>query len=379
MGVLRLLLALVVVIAHSEPLFGWSATRLTGGRTAVQMFYVISGFYITLVLHQRYTGPGRYLRFMQNRFLRLYPSYAVVAISTLLIFWAFSWNSPGSVWPFEYWSKWGDSLSLGSLAAVVAANLLIIGQDMLMFFGVDPVSGSLYFTTDFAIETVPAYKFLFVPQAWTLGVELLFYLAAPLIVTRRMKTIFIVFTLGLVLRWYIMIRLGLQTDPWDYRFFPMELPLFLWGSLAYKVYAHFESRELLGRGIGTVALGLIFAGVLFNTELPKLLREGVLGLPIMCIALGPALPFLFHRTRHSQRDRWVGALSYPIYVVHLMVVMLLRQLEWTSNLGLSACVISILLALMLRKFAEAPVDRWRHKIPTPSESPVANRIGLAPV
>jgi peptidoglycan/LPS O-acetylase OafA/YrhL len=218
----------------------------------------------------------------------------------------------------------GDSLSPGSLAAVVAANLLIFGQDMLMFFGVDPGSGSLYFTADFAVETVPAYKFLFVPQAWTLGVELLFYLVAPLIVTRRMKTIFIVFTLGLELRWYIMIRLGLQTDPWDYRFFPIELPLFLWGSLAYKAYAHLEARKLLNRSVGATALGLIFAGVLFNTELPTMLREGVLGLPIMCIALGPALPFLFHRTRYSERDRWVGALSYPIYIVHLMVVMLLR-------------------------------------------------------
>lgn len=40
MGVLRLILALIVVIEHSEPLFG---LNFIGGKNAVQAFYVISG------------------------------------------------------------------------------------------------------------------------------------------------------------------------------------------------------------------------------------------------------------------------------------------------------------------------------------------------
>lgn len=360
MGFLRLCLALAVVVAHSEPLFGWDVTRLTGGRLAVQMFYIISGFYITLVLHRRYTGPGHYGHFMRNRFLRLYPAYATVALLTLVIMGALSEWTPGSIWPFEYWSEWGTTLSPSSLVAVVAANLFIFGQDALMFLAVDPGLGGLYFTADFTAETIPAYKFLLVPQAWTLGVELLFYVVAPLLVTRKTGTLVVVFALGLALRAFVIHGLGLHSDPWDYRFFPIELPLFLWGAIAYKAYAHLEAHGLLHREAGTAALILVLGGTLLHTQLPGRLQGGFLGLPFMCFALGLALPFLFHRTRSSARDRWIGDLSYPIYVVHLMIVMLLGTLGWTAQLGLSACAISILLAILLRVYIEAPIDRWRH-------------------
>jgi len=363
MGILRLCLALAVVITHSAPIFGWAFTRLTGGQLAVQMFYVISGFYMALVLHRRYTGPGSYRRFVTNRFLRLYPSYAVVALLTLLVCGAVSWGSGVAIRPLDDWLASGGSLAPQSLLAVIAANALLVGQDALMFAAVDPGTGGLYFTRDFAAEALPAYRFMLVPQAWTLGVELSFYLIAPFVVTRRASRIGVVLALGLALRWYVRASLGLVDDPWSYRFFPIELPLFLWGALAFKAYDALEARGLLPRAPGYAALAFVLSAVCLHTATPHAWQTGVLGLPMLCIALGPALPFLFHATHDWERDRAIGELSYPVYIAHGVIVHLLRRAGTDEAvIGLAACAISVAVALALRRFVEAPVERARHTI-----------------
>lgn len=80
MGILRTLLALSVVLDH---LGGGATNQLVGGRLAVQLFYVISGFLISYVL----TGTDRYQgatgHFYANRLLRLFPVYLAVAALTL--------------------------------------------------------------------------------------------------------------------------------------------------------------------------------------------------------------------------------------------------------------------------------------------------------
>jgi peptidoglycan/LPS O-acetylase OafA/YrhL len=361
MGILRLCLALAVVITHSEAIFGWTFTRLTGGMLAVQMFYVISGFYMALVLNRRYTGPGSYRRFVANRFLRLYPSYAAVALFTLLACGAVTWWSGSPIRPLDDWTASGAALSAQSLVAVIAANALLVGQDALMFFAIDPGTGGLYFTRDFAAETLPAYRFLLVPQAWTLGVELSFYLIAPFVVTRSAARIGVLLALGLALRVTVRESLGLVGDPWSYRFFPIELPLFLWGALAFKAYDALEARGLLPGALGAAALVFVLSAVALHSATSQPWQTGVLGVPMLCVALGPALPFLFHLTRDWPRDRALGELSYPVYIAHVAIVHLLRRAEVADAvIGLAACALALGSALALRRFVEAPIERWRH-------------------
>ena len=49
MGTLRLILALSVVYGHAGDFLGFN---LVPGDTAVQAFYAVSGFYMTLVLNE---------------------------------------------------------------------------------------------------------------------------------------------------------------------------------------------------------------------------------------------------------------------------------------------------------------------------------------
>ena len=59
MGILRFILALAVVFVHTGHIYGsdFYGTRLMGGVVAVQAFYIISGFYMALILNTKYVGP----------------------------------------------------------------------------------------------------------------------------------------------------------------------------------------------------------------------------------------------------------------------------------------------------------------------------------
>jgi peptidoglycan/LPS O-acetylase OafA/YrhL len=60
------------------PIF--SVARVPDGRAAVQMFYLISGFYMALILNEKYRRPTATGIFYSNRFLRLWPAVFIVNV-----------------------------------------------------------------------------------------------------------------------------------------------------------------------------------------------------------------------------------------------------------------------------------------------------------
>ena len=156
MGILRTLLALSVVLDH---LGGGATNQLVGGRLAVQLFYVISGFLISYVLTgtDRYQGATGTLR-----------QPAATPVSGLP---GGRCADPGRS-RRRRWQLFRlyDDLPLSARLFLILSNLFIVGQDWLMFFGIE--HSSLLFTGSFAHSDVPLYQGLLVPQAWTLGVEI---------------------------------------------------------------------------------------------------------------------------------------------------------------------------------------------------------------
>ncbi|WP_090201925.1 acyltransferase family protein [Pseudomonas asplenii] len=79
MGLLRTLLAISVIFAHS---YGFV---LVGGQIAVQIFYMISGFLISFIIVEK-KSYSTLKDFYLNRYLRIFPTYAIIATLTLLWF-----------------------------------------------------------------------------------------------------------------------------------------------------------------------------------------------------------------------------------------------------------------------------------------------------
>src|SRR5258706_469751 len=142
MGLLRFLLASSVVLSHSTPIFGF---RLIGGEMAVQTFYIISGFYMGLILNEKYHS---YFLFVTNRLLRLYPVYWAT-LFLVLITSILSWYFGISTYELSVWINNFHKINFISLFYLFFTNIFLFGQDLVAFMGLNTSNGSLFFTENF--------------------------------------------------------------------------------------------------------------------------------------------------------------------------------------------------------------------------------------
>ena len=284
------------------------------------------------------------------------------------------------MWPLGTWQRSWGGLSFTTVAALVAMNVMLIGENLAVFLCVKAPGGHLGFTADFTAEAAPAWWFMAVPQAWTLGVEFLFYLMAPLLVRRRAAVVAAVLAAAAALRWWMLDGLGLKPDPWQHRFFPTELPFFLLGVLAYKVYDELDGTRWLARKLSVPLFLIVLAMVLGYRYLPA--YRGHLGMPYTSFVFAAAIPWIFALTRENKLDRWVGELSYAVYICHWFVAQALGQagVGWVQqNKGVLTCALAIGLAILLERVVERPIDRWRQALSRRARKPVAaaERVSVA--
>jgi peptidoglycan/LPS O-acetylase OafA/YrhL len=340
---IRLLLALSVLLDHSrfEQAFGFTA--IIGGPLAVQAFFMISGFYIGLILDTRYHDVRL---FWSNRFLRIFPSYLLIVVLTLCFVVLFDRG-----W-FAQWTHLG--LFNGLLMA--ASTILLLGQDMWMFTGIK--AHELYWTAHFVTSTPPLYIFLLVPQAWSLSLELYFYLLAPFLAKLRSAYLLAFIVVLLAARFGFYYFTGLNGDPWSYRFFPFELVMFLLGIVAYRIYRRRQHDHGADR---LLYLGVLVATLFFpawSKLLPSMVSAGWMELAMIFLAL----PSIFLLTRSGQRDRLLGELSYPLYVCHILCAKLVAQLGlFPGAFGSTVAMVamSIGVSWLILKYIDAPMSRLR--------------------
>jgi peptidoglycan/LPS O-acetylase OafA/YrhL len=364
MGLTRILLALAVVIGHSAPIAGYAP--ITPG-AAVEAFYIISGFYMSLVLSSKYERNRRgLLLFYENRYLRLMPTYLIVFLLTVVVVLAIGRTSYLNISDIRHV---GSEMSWSTIAYLAFINLFVFGQDSAMFTAVDQATGGLRFCADYALVDFPSYKFLLVPQAWSIGVELAFYAIAPWLLRSKTHTVVLIVAASMGLRLYLYSH-GLQRDPWTYRFFPCELTLFLAGNLAFRAYERFRPTFEI-RSVQYVALGWAVVSVLsFQVvTLPETFKY-----PAFFVLFAVAVPAMFDLTKKNDTDRIAGELSYPIYMCHLLV---LRFCGWAGSWrGVVCSVASIAFAALLVAVVEQPMDRVRQARARKQRRAVADAASL---
>jgi peptidoglycan/LPS O-acetylase OafA/YrhL len=230
MGLFRLALAFCVVLSHglNVPI---PAARAD---IAVQTFYIVSGFYMAMVLTEKY---HTFSQFFTNRLLRLYPAYLAVVAVTLahsLLRWAIGRSAadPGLLLYETHFAP----LDWLAKTYVVGTNAVLWGQDAALFLEFSGDGRSLDFTTNFAATYPFVEKLLLVPQAWSLSIELGFYLLAPWLVMLRTASLVGILIATLVAR-IALAAGGLSFDPWTYRFFPVEIGSFTAGMIVYRSMA----------------------------------------------------------------------------------------------------------------------------------------------
>ncbi len=163
---------------------------------------------------------------------------------------------------------------------------------------------------------------------------------------------------NLGLRAVLIYRLGLSFDPWTYRFFPTELAWFLLGSCAYRVFRRLEQENIkIDRRFVWALFGATVGLILTLLRLPIPTR-----IPLFYGFFVLALPFLFSLTKKSAIDRYIGQLSYPIYLSHwILVLSILATTPDPEHNVFLTLLLTLAAAIMLLRYVERPIDVYRQR------------------
>lgn len=349
MGLLRFLLATSVVIVHSSPIFG---IRLVGGQVAVQTFFIISGFYMALIINEKYSLGGQlsYRLFIQNRLLRIFPSYLVVlfgAVITYLLIYLIYGRAISSL---AYWMEYASHMRFTTFAVLVLSNVTTMGMDLIPPFSIDKETGLFALSGDGSAAT---QFFIIIRPSWTLGVELTFYLLAPFIVKRNDWILIAITVAALAFR-----ILGPSDPRWA---FPGYAVFFFAGCLAYRLYRFFSSKGgwMEHKYYPSVAFFGITAATFLYQFVDFPMQES-----LYYLLATISIPFVFACTKRNKLDRYVGELSYPIYISHwflktLLVRMLPTETPHQGHQGIILFSATLVMSALLYVLIDRPVDRFR--------------------
>ncbi|GAA1838394.1 acyltransferase family protein [Agromyces salentinus] len=331
------------VRAHMAPDFSWGAGAPIIGLllNGLTLFFSLSGFLLfrpfafALVTGSGFPRIGRYAG---NRALRIFPVYIVITALVSLVL--------GLAYRTPYLETTREAADL--VGYMWDPALLLLNFSMLQTF------------FPFSIKTG-------IGVAWSLSVELVFYVAMPLLAAgamylRRRKRlggvlsalipVAAIFAIGLggkVVRHLVFRELPMGNEfvnawggTWTAvlaRAFPVHADLFAFGMLAAAVVAVFEAERLpqqraalirklallvallaaVASIYGPVAfrstlMAVVFGGVILFVALPA--RTGRAG---VTAALLDALPL-----------RFVGLVSYSLYLWHVPVIWMVVRLGWAG-------------------------------------------------
>ena len=356
MGTFRFLLALSVALGHFGTISGY---YMINGRMAVQCFYMVSGFLISLVLSHKYdpsTPEGRWL-FYTNRALRIFVPYwsfcLIILIAYAVIYLVFGTRF-GVIAAFsQYWPE----MTLPTRIYLLLSNILIVTQEWSMWLAYQ--SGAIVPVLNSDPYALHLGNFEVIPQAWSVSLELMFYAIAPFLIRRHWLVLVTIIVATYLLRSGAT-AYGFDGSGFAYRFFPFEIGLFLAGALSHRAYAYLESRGLASFPLSLAISALLIGVVLVQQFIDSLDNHKF----YLLVAVG--LPALFYVFRRSRFDSWLGELSYPIYLAHLFVgqavtTLVIGPVENRNWIVIPAVGITILLAIAYVRWIDAPFERWRQR------------------
>jgi len=287
-GTYRTLLALMVVALHLGD--------LSMGGYAVFGFYVLSGYLMTLIMQTNYGYSAHgFFKYAVNRFLRIYPIYWISVIFSVILIWYFgerfvrSYNA--AIYLPTNISDWARNLFL-YLSAIKQPRLT--------------------------------------PPAWALTVELFYYLVIGIGASRN-KLLTLIWFAGSVTYHIVTIILGFGWGERYYTISAASLP-FSTGSLIF----HYRPQlaEFVNRLKGSLYDYLpyiFFASILGNWLIGDLLGQTrgaffysnyiLCSIMVILLCERKTLPFISKRF-----DGWMGDFSYPIYLFHFQIGILVIPL-----------------------------------------------------
>lgn len=339
-GALRLILAALVVLSHfaGVVLVGW---------LAVQVFLVLSGFLITGVVTRIYGhNVDGFVRFVATRFLRLFPTYWVLLCV--------------------------GALALASLPADAVGQLSgVLGLPKSL--GEWAMNISLVYPSVFPGNLEAKIS----PPTWTLTVELFYYVLIGVGLTaseRLARGALFWGALYIAVVWMAGAPVALHYGAIMAGLFPFAL-----GGWLYHVRG--RAGPSLSWLQGSAGVTMAVSLCLWNALMCALLASDQPGAGFYVVfhlntVLAGVLILALDRAPTSERaarwDRWLGDLSYPVYIVHVPLgVALSHHLLGRVEAGMDttgllatglALAGSVGVSVVVVRVVDPKVARWRRAL-----------------
>lgn len=335
-GTYRTYLALVVFAHHilNIPIIG---------HYAVHGFFILSGYLMTCIITTKYCEIDKgFYKFWLNRFLRLYPSYFVIFFLSI-----------------------GAIAYVGESFSTSFRHIIYLPDTSLQWFQ----NLTLLYLSPFPTSELPRIS----PPTWALTVELFFYLAISLGTSKTLQRslVWLIVSLAYIITSYIL------ELPYDFRYsfllagtLPFSIGATLYHLTNIEKYKNYSSNVRLV-AIVFVIMNIIMLLSAYNTKYVKIqfLSELFFYGNYVIQTVFILLLSKFRLNNFLKKDSKVGALSYPIYLMHWQVSMLVSFTIFNSGelgfnyKGLTVFCVSLLLTILLSnlivKLVEEPVEKLR--------------------
>lgn len=342
----RALACLMVLGAHLwryPPGHDLSMRLFGGGWMGVDLFFVLSGFLITRILHNSKDRPRYYRDFYIRRALRIFPAnYLLMGIVLFVLPMVSSFPELMRVKHDELWY---------------------------LFYGANIIIG------------LGGWQLSLLNITWSLAIEEQFYMAWPTLVrwlsTGRMKALCVGIIAGAPLARAILYpHIGWT---WCYVATPLRADAFAWGALiALGGTEVFRRYAWLMLGIATAIIVPALATGNFMREQYWVSAVGY-SLTSMGAAAGLWLTIQARRSIFATPIlRHIGKVSYGLYLLHLLVaVAVSRFFEGRTLLGsyvfmLITATLAVGVATLSFRYFESPLLRLKDRfsyVPVPSTHP----------
>lgn len=350
LGALRFFLATCVVLFHLTQLVPHI------GILAVNFFYVISGYLITLILNESYQFG--FARFAANRFLRLYPTYFVLALLAAVL----HQHTFGAIGSSPFHPSWSGDLQSGD----AWGNALIFPWAILS----DPL---VHVTSQGSIFYSEVLRYRLIPSTWSVGVEITCYFLLWLFCARNVW--FAVLTFLSAIAWHSLVYFSEMDIAFNYYPVTAALLPFSLGAISYFIAKKINSNyyvqflESLQSQVLLLSLmiGLFIANWYLSLDVPNGLFRSKSFYLNNLIAMGTVIAF--HKSKTSGLTdkicKWLGDLSYPVFLAHYLGAYIGWHLIGmpANNRGWDIFIIgfpiTLLLSVAIVIFVDRPVSKLR--------------------
>ena len=313
-----------MLIAHVSPLTGLGADlfRAGGGQLGVMLFFALSGFLMAHVYWRSALSPRRVWTYAVARVARVVPLYLVVVLTSYIVT---TLCADGPACPRAY--------------EVTDANL---ADHLLLKAGVNVL--------------------------WTIPVEMRFYLLFPLfwLAFALSRGLAAVLVAGLLIA-YAVVPGGTMPVMKLGHYFLIGMAVWMLVQVATRRESSRVGARLWNAAFVLSALGLLamlpgaFIAI-FERPPGRMWWQPWVAVAIPSLLLTSAISPLAGRLFGSRPMRWLGLVSYSLYLTHMLVIMNLRLLfdptEWPVLFTVLVLCLSFGLAELSFRFLETPSQAW---------------------